>query len=110
MKIVLGLIVVMAGLAGCAIAQTPAAPAPSAIVTRPRVRAALDKIRADNEWTLEQQVSICEIPAPPFGEAKRAEEFRRRLVALGLTDARIDRSEEHTSELQSLAYLVCRLL
>src|SRR2546425_8238383 len=24
--------------------------------------------------------------------------------------ARIDRSEEHTSELQSLAYLVCRLL
>src|SRR5687767_14504770 len=90
MKIVLGLIVVMVGLAGCASAQTPAAPAPSAIVTRPRVRAALDKIRADNEWTLEQQVSICEIPAPPFGEAKRAEEFRRRLVALGLTDARID--------------------
>src|SRR3989441_9410893 len=30
-------------------------------------------------------------------------------VALGFNDA-IDRSEEHTSELQSLAYLVCRLL
>src|SRR5687767_15324059 len=28
----------------------------------------------------------------------------------GLTLARHDRSEEHTSELQSLAYLVCRLL
>src|SRR5205823_13169542 len=27
-----------------------------------------------------------------------------------LTDAGEDRSEEHTSELQSLAYLVCRLL
>src|SRR5205823_11252016 len=27
-----------------------------------------------------------------------------------LTDERIARSEEHTSELQSLAYLVCRLL
>jgi acetylornithine deacetylase/succinyl-diaminopimelate desuccinylase-like protein len=77
-------------LAACAGAQTPAAPAPSAIAARPRVRAALDKIRADNAWTLEQQVSICEIPAPPFGEARRAEEFRRRLVALGLGDARID--------------------
>src|SRR2546425_9619615 len=28
----------------------------------------------------------------------------------GLPTHRIDRSEEHTSELQSLAYLVCRLL
>src|SRR2546425_5294947 len=26
------------------------------------------------------------------------------------TEAHVDRSEEHTSELQSLAYLVCRLL
>ena len=77
-------------LVGCAGAQTPVPPAPSAIATRPRVRAALETIRADNAWTLEQQVSICEIPAPPFGEAKRAEEFRRRLIALGLNDARID--------------------
>jgi acetylornithine deacetylase/succinyl-diaminopimelate desuccinylase-like protein len=41
-------------------------------------------------WTLEQQISICEIPAPPFKEQARAEEFRRRLVALGYPDARID--------------------
>src|SRR2546425_1798951 len=34
---------------------------------------------------------------------------RRRLVA-GLVHGRVVRSEEHTSELQSLAYLVCRLL
>src|SRR2546425_8136555 len=33
-----------------------------------------------------------------------------RGVRLGVADHRIDRSEEHTSELQSLAYLVCRLL
>lgn len=77
-------------VAACAGAQTPATPAPSAVAARPTVRAALEKLRADNAWTLEQQVSICEVPAPPFGEAKRAEEFRRRLVALGLTDARID--------------------
>ena len=77
-------------LAACAGAQAPGVPAPARIAMRPVVRAALEKIRADNEWTLAQQVSICEIPAPPFGEARRAEEFRRRLVALGLTDARID--------------------
>src|SRR2546425_3012965 len=28
----------------------------------------------------------------------------------GVGDVHLDRSEEHTSELQSLAYLVCRLL
>jgi acetylornithine deacetylase/succinyl-diaminopimelate desuccinylase-like protein len=77
-------------LVACVSAQAPAPPAPATIAARPAVRAALDKLRADNAWTLEQQVSICEIPAPPFAEARRAEEFRRRLVALGLTDARID--------------------
>src|SRR5687767_15337437 len=35
---------------------------------------------------------------------------RRRPAPEQLTRIRIDRSEEHTSELQSLAYLVCRLL
>src|SRR2546425_5518048 len=34
--------------------------------------------------------------------------FQRLLGQLGV--GRLDRSEEHTSELQSLAYLVCRLL
>src|SRR2546425_8217455 len=32
------------------------------------------------------------------------------LVTVGLPNFTKDRSEEHTSELQSLAYLVCRLL
>jgi tripeptide aminopeptidase len=55
-----------------------------------RVRAALQIIRDDNAWTLSQQVSVCEIPAPPFGEARRAAEYRRRLTALGLRNVRID--------------------
>src|SRR2546425_6910410 len=38
-------------------------------------------------------------------------QFRNRESSLGIEDGRLkDRSEEHTSELQSLAYLVCRLL
>jgi tripeptide aminopeptidase len=42
------------------------------------------------DWTLEQQISICEIPAPPFKEAARAAEFARRLTHLGLRNVRID--------------------
>jgi len=56
----------------------------------PQLRAALDSARAHNEWTLAQQSSICEIPAPPFKEGARATEMLRRLSALGLTRARID--------------------
>jgi tripeptide aminopeptidase len=53
------------------------------------VRTMLDALKADNAWTLAQQRSICEIPAPPFKETARAAEFERRLEALGLR-ARID--------------------
>lgn len=62
----------------------------AAIHRNPTVRAALERLRSDNEWTLQQQASICEIPAPPFKEQRRAEEFRRRLAALGLRDVRLD--------------------
>ena len=57
----------------------------------PELRAALDALRADNAWTLEQQRTICEIPAPPFKETRRGEEYRRRLTSLGLKDVRVDR-------------------
>lgn len=56
----------------------------------PVVRRAIEMAPRLQAWTLEQQISICEIPAPPFKEQARAEEFRKRLVALGYPDARID--------------------
>ncbi|MDQ3949735.1 MAG: M20/M25/M40 family metallo-hydrolase [Gemmatimonadota bacterium] len=66
-------------------AQTPTLPSDDS-----RVRTALQVLRDDNAWTMDQQVSLCEIPAPPFGEARRAAEYRRRLTALGLRNVRID--------------------
>lgn len=54
------------------------------------VRAAMDRIRADNAWTIEQQVSICEIPAPPFKEEARGAEMKRRFEALGFRNVRVD--------------------
>jgi acetylornithine deacetylase/succinyl-diaminopimelate desuccinylase-like protein len=87
--LVLGVSVACAGLLATAPsalrAQTAATPTDD-----PRVRAALQIIRDDNAWTLGQQVSLCEIPAPPFGEARRAAEYRRQLVALGLRNVRVD--------------------
>ena len=56
----------------------------------PAIRAALDRLRADNAWTIDQQVSICEIPAPPFKEERRAAEMKKRFEALGLRNVRID--------------------
>jgi tripeptide aminopeptidase len=60
------------------------------VADNPRVRAALATIKADNAWTLEQQETICEIPAPPFKEAVRGREYQKRFQALGLKNVRID--------------------
>lgn len=56
----------------------------------PALRRALEAAQSSQEWTLEQQISICEIPAPPFKEERRAIEFRDRLIKLGYANARID--------------------
>lgn len=56
----------------------------------PRIRAALDVIKTDNAWTVEQQRTICEIPAPPFKETARGLEMKRRFEALGYKNVRID--------------------
>ncbi len=57
----------------------------------PQFKAAVDSIQANNAWTMEQQVSICEIPAPPFGEVARGREYAKRLAALGMEDIRTDK-------------------
>lgn len=73
-----------------AVAPTLGAQTASVPTANPAVAAALDIVRRDNAWTLEQQVSICEIPAPPFKEAVRAAEMVRRFRSLNLTNVRID--------------------
>lgn len=49
----------------------------------------LAMVKADNAWTLAQQKSICQVAAPPFKEAVRGRELKRRFEALGLK-VRID--------------------
>ena len=58
--------------AALATAQTPAE-----LLNTPTVRAALDAARRSEPQTLEQQVRVCEIPAPPFKEEERGKELKR---------------------------------
>lgn len=58
--------------------------------SNPKVRAALDIIKADNAWTLQQQIELTQIPSPPFKESARAVEYKKRLEGIGLKNVRID--------------------
>jgi len=60
------------------------------VARRADVAAALARLKTDNAWTLAQQISVCEIPAPPFKEAARAADVSRRFEQLGLRNVRID--------------------
>jgi tripeptide aminopeptidase len=65
--------------------------APPAIPTsNAKLRAALEMLKADNAWTLQQQVELTAIPSPPFKESVRGAEYKRRLEALGLKNVRVD--------------------
>ena len=55
-----------------------------------KLQSAFSFIDSHLEEITEEQISICSIPAPPFGEKERAEYLRQRFLGSGLTDAKID--------------------
>src|SRR3954470_5107203 len=63
---------------------------PTLPTSNAKLRAALDVLKADNAWTVQQQIELTQIPAPPFKETARAAEYKKRLEALGLRNVRID--------------------
>ncbi len=63
---------------------------PASLATKPAIRDALAFIQRVEPETLDEQVRLCEIPAPPFLEKARAEYYRKKFVELGLKDVRID--------------------
>lgn len=58
---------------------------------RPQVKSALAFIEANHENTLESQVTIAEIPAPTFHEARRAAYMASEFRRAGLADVEIDK-------------------
>ena len=75
-------------------AQQPSTQAPASVGERlmaePSVKAALDAVRQNEPKIVEKQIRLCEIPAPPFKEQKRAEAYKAAFEALGLKNVRID--------------------
>jgi tripeptide aminopeptidase len=71
--------------AGAAAAQDLRVPADD-----PRVRQALEHLARTEPAAIEEQIEICEIEAPPFMEAARAADYKRRMEQIGLRNVRID--------------------
>lgn len=78
----------------------PVDPAVTRVARHATVQAAMTALQRENAWTLDQQVALCEIPAPPFKEAARAAAFRDRLTALGVQNVRIDKEGNVIGELR----------
>src|SRR5688500_504183 len=57
---------------------------------RPPERLALNRLRSHDDWLVQQQISICQIEAPPFKERRRAEDVVRRFRELGYENAKLD--------------------
>ena len=74
-----------------AVAQQDAATIGAKLMNDAAVKAAIEMIRAAEPQTIETQVRLCEVPAPPFKEAKRAELYAQMFRTAGLQNVRIDK-------------------
>jgi acetylornithine deacetylase/succinyl-diaminopimelate desuccinylase-like protein len=74
-----------------AAAQQDAANLGSRLLQEAAVKAAVDGVRAAEPQTIEDQIRLCEVEAPPFKEAKRAELYAQLFKEVGLTNVRIDK-------------------
>ena len=70
------------------------------LAQHPTVAAAFTALQSDNAWTLDQQASICQIPAPPFKEQARAAEYAKRFRDLGVQNVRIDKEGNVIGEIR----------
>jgi acetylornithine deacetylase/succinyl-diaminopimelate desuccinylase-like protein len=91
-------IVLLTIAAASAVSAAAASQQRDARAEDPRADAALLSIRTSEPTTIADQVRLCEIPAPPFGERARALVVRDMLQAAGLSNARIDREGNVVAE------------
>jgi acetylornithine deacetylase/succinyl-diaminopimelate desuccinylase-like protein len=73
------------------LAQQDAATIGARLLKDPAVKAALDAIRAAEPQTIEDQIRLCEVEAPPFKESKRAQLYAQMFREAGLENVRIDK-------------------
>src|SRR3984957_11893766 len=64
----------------------------SRLMEDPTVKAAIDAVKRNEPHFIDEQVRICEIPAPPFHEEVRGKELARLFNGLGLQNVHIDKA------------------
>jgi len=74
-----------------AFAQQDAANVGARLMADSAIKAAVDAIKASENQTIEDQIRLCEVEAPPFKEAKRGEVYAKMFRELGLQNVRIDK-------------------
>jgi hypothetical protein len=62
------------------------------LAEEPTVKAALDAAKHNEAHYIDEQIRICEIPAPPFHEDTRGKDLERLFQQLGLQNVRIDKA------------------
>ena len=55
------------------------------------MKAAVEGLRASEPETIEDQIRLCEVEAPPFKESNRAQLYAQMFKEIGLTNVRIDK-------------------
>ncbi|MGH2405542.1 MAG: M20/M25/M40 family metallo-hydrolase, partial [bacterium] len=60
------------------------------IAARPEILRGLQRLDAHVSDVIDEAVTICEVPAPPFAESRRAAHVAGRMAALGLGAPRTD--------------------
>lgn len=83
--------VLVAVASGPVFAQQDAGNIGARLLNDAAVKTALEAIRAAEPQTIEDQVRLCEVEAPPFKEAKRADVYARMFREAGLQNVRIDK-------------------
>ena len=78
------------GLLSLAAAQERAAELGPTILQQPAVKEAVELVRTAEMQTIDDQIRLCEVEAPPFQEAKRAELYAAMFREVGLKNVRID--------------------
>ncbi len=81
------------GLVGWLSAPTAAQPASDEVaqlLREPAVAAAVASAGQLDAWVVDEQVAICQVPAPPFKERARGERYRASFEQLGLQRVRVD--------------------
>jgi acetylornithine deacetylase/succinyl-diaminopimelate desuccinylase-like protein len=86
-----------------ALAQQAASDIGSRLMQDATVKAALEAAQRNEPQILEEQVRLCEIPAPPFKEQARAEALKLTFEELGLKNVRIDAEGNVLGERPGLA-------